>query len=427
MNRKGTILQEEDSQEPRKGVGKGYAVVYRHAFHYSVGTVGSKVITMLLFPLLASRLGFSATGIYDLVISSVAFIIPVLCLNIPNAVYRWLKEEDKTTAKEGFSNALALCLVAGIIILLIAFIVLLFHPVRFGWLATGIALTGIWLAFFQEALRGIGKVKVYSVVNIINNITFYSFALFALFPGTDKLSGVLTAVLLANVVSILVCLSQFPLADYFDHGLLSAQNRLSLLRYAVPLIINAMSWNLLLLLNKYLVFHYLGTEANGIFAVVHKTGMGVFFAGMLLYQAVQDHWISDSRLRYKEKEFWSMLKRVLLIGVLAWVMLLCGAWLYFGKLLPGLRGVILYLPLFGLAILFNVFSNYSGILYNYEKRSFSMAFTTISGALVSICLSFAFVRPWGLWGVFTGITLGAMAVMIMRLLNARKFFKQAGL
>lgn len=60
----------------------------------TISNFSSKILVFLLVPLYTSVLTTSEYGIYDLIISTVSLLFPILTLNITDAVMRFLMEKN---------------------------------------------------------------------------------------------------------------------------------------------------------------------------------------------------------------------------------------------------------------------------------------------------------------------------------------------
>lgn len=57
---------------------------------YAVGTFGTKILMFLLAPLYTYYLIPSEMGTYDVLLTTIGLLIPIISLQISDAVYRWI-------------------------------------------------------------------------------------------------------------------------------------------------------------------------------------------------------------------------------------------------------------------------------------------------------------------------------------------------
>ena len=72
-----------------------YAALSKNTVLFTVNSFGSKMISFLLVPLYTYVLNAKDFGTADLVTSTVSLLIPILTLNIQDAVLRFALDKDK--------------------------------------------------------------------------------------------------------------------------------------------------------------------------------------------------------------------------------------------------------------------------------------------------------------------------------------------
>ena len=66
---------------------------------YAIGNLGTKILNFLIVPLYTFFIEPEALGNYDLLITTVSLLSPILTLRISEAAYRWRIKEEKKPAK----------------------------------------------------------------------------------------------------------------------------------------------------------------------------------------------------------------------------------------------------------------------------------------------------------------------------------------
>ena len=61
---------------------------------YAVGTFGTKILMFLMAPLYTYYLSPSEMGTYDVLLTTIGWIMPIISLQISDAVYRWIIREN---------------------------------------------------------------------------------------------------------------------------------------------------------------------------------------------------------------------------------------------------------------------------------------------------------------------------------------------
>ncbi|MCE7993724.1 MAG: oligosaccharide flippase family protein [Roseivirga sp.] len=397
--------------------------ISRNAWIYALGTYSSKIISIIIFPIIAVELGYADTGRYDLVISTVAILGPVFSMQIADAIYRWLTDADDQNKVIGFTNGTAVLLTMTVLLAVITFFAKLSGPAPLLLVGAAILMSQMLLNTMMQVLRGNSQVKLYAGAMIVRSVVFTLGELWAVFYSENKLENVLAAFAVANLASLVVCVSWGIKRDQFSFHFLRWRHIKALLSYALPLVFNTLGWLLLINANKYIIKSQLGFEMNGIFAVAEKLATPVFFLGIFYFFSAQDHFHVKKDFKSLKGEFRQLLKKVSLITSGGVVLLLVGVYLLLPLIFPDLAASIEYLPLMVLANLFMILGVYLSIPYTYHKKSMALATTTLKGFVVTLVLSIALVNAMGLYGVYIGILAGTFLTMVLRVRFARSFFK----
>ena len=64
-------------------------------FVYAIGTFGTKFLSFLIVPLYTYYISTTDMGIYDILLSTVSLLSPLITLQISDAAYKWLLQEDQ--------------------------------------------------------------------------------------------------------------------------------------------------------------------------------------------------------------------------------------------------------------------------------------------------------------------------------------------
>lgn len=397
--------------------------ISKNAWIYSLGTYSSKIISLIIFPIIAVELGFEDTGKYDLVISTVAILGPIFSLQIGDAAYRWLSESSEKQKCIGFTISTLVLFAMVILLSITALFVRLIQPIPFLFIGYLILVSHMLLNTMMQILRGNGQIKLYTSAMIVRSVAFALGELWAVFYSENKLQNVLIAFAAANFLSLLICLSKGFKREQFSLQEANKINFKRVLNYAYPMVFNALSWVLLINVNKYIISSRLDYEMNGIFAVAEKLASPIFFLGIFYFFSAQDHYLSKANFQYLSKDFKQLIKKISLLTGLGVIALITGAYLLLPVFFPELEKSIVYLPLLTLANLVMIISIYLSIPYTYQKESLQQAVSTVVGILTTILLSLILIDYWGLTGVCIAILVGTLLTLTIRVRRNKVFFQ----
>lgn len=399
--------------------------IFKNAINYSIGNYSSKLIAILIFPIIVTYLGLENTGKLDLIISTVMVLTIVFSLQIGDAIYRWFNSQSLKEKQISFSNGIVIVMIMILLISILYVFAYYFYPYPKELLSVSylILVSQIIYSVFLQIVRGVGNVTRFTIVGIIKSVVFTTTSLLAVVFTENKLYNTLLALLGSNIICIIFSAWGLNFAIYFKRHFIDVFNARKLVNYSAPLILNALSWISFFTINKYVILSYLDLSDNGIFAVAEKLSSGVFFLGMFYYYSVQDHCLSSLNFEKEHSFFRKHIVKVALISIGSIVMVILGSWIVIPVFFPDLVASLKYLPWLAAANLFIILAGYFGILYNYKKQTFSMALTSFIGVVISVVLSLSLVSTFAVYGVCISILIGAIFVFIARLRYTLIFFQ----
>ena len=167
---------------------------------FTIGNLGSKLITFFLIPLYTTALTTSEYGVVDLVTTLGTVIAPVLTLNICESVMRFAL--DKNTDKNQITRIGTYLLLFGAIIGIVIFPFCYY----FNNISTYSVLVYLYIISLAASqiylcdLRGKELLLYYSIGNIIHTFLIAVFNIFFLIVLKKGIEGYLLAFILSNII-----------------------------------------------------------------------------------------------------------------------------------------------------------------------------------------------------------------------------------
>ena len=412
---------------------------------FMVGNFASRFLGFLLLPLYTHYLTASDFGYYDIVITTVSIIIPVITLQINDAMYRYLLDTDNEDEARRIVTSSFIVTIAGLAACCILFAVLMnFMNIPFKYpiliyLVT-LVLSGLW----QQIARGLKKNVVYSIsgvlftaVTLISNITLIilmGMRLEALFYSNiaASVSAIVYIELNIHVLKRMNWSSKKP-GQIKVPGASSPTRLLSiapaiplikkLAAYSAPLLPNALNWWILSACNRYIINYHIGTEANGIFAVSTKFPSILMAFNSVFYLAWQESAIQEYEAKDKNEFYTRMFNfymkfqfctMLVLLPVTRWGMMLMvdkafiDAWRYVPFLYAG--------------TVFMAFSTFYGTGYLSSKDTRGAFTTSIAGAGANVLLNLVLTPIMGIQAASLSNMLAFAGLWILRIFQTRKYF-----
>lgn len=408
-------------QEKRK-----YRDLSKNTILFTINSFGSKLISFLLVPLYTYVLSTNVYGTADLITSTVQLLVPVLTLNIQDAVLRFSldKEYDKRAViSVGIKhNFIGLILLLFGIIAVRGLRVLSLDNIYIYFLIMSFILNGLHNSFSMY-LKANDKVYVLVISGIIN--TLITCVLNILLLVTFK-NGI-TGYLIANVAGIFIAVCIMLICGgIYKEFRFKTEKKLSqaMIGYALPLVMNSVAWWINNASDKYILTFFCGIAVNGIFSVAYKiptilsTIQGVFY----------NSWSVSAITEFDENDsdgfmgtMYTLYSCMSILGC-SGIMLLNYplARILYAK---GFFEAWYYVPLLLLGATFNGIALFEGCMFTAVKKTKEVFRTTLIGAVVNTITNIVFIWLIGPLGAAIATMLGYFTVWLMRTIHLRGIVK----
>ncbi|NJD01436.1 MAG: hypothetical protein FIA99_02275 [Ruminiclostridium sp.] len=391
---------------------------------FMIGNFSSRFMGFLLLPLFTHYLTKSDLGYYDLVFVTVAIIIPVITLQINDAMYRYLLDTDSDVDAGRIITSSFTVTVAGLAACCVLFAVALrfmnipfSYPILF-YLIT-LVLSGLW----QQVARGLKRNVAYSVSGIIfTAVTLISNIVLILFMDM-KLEALFYSNIAASVSTVVYIELNIHILRKLNWSDRKPKLVKKLAAYSAPLLPNALNWWVVSTCNRYIINYFLGNDANGIFAVSTKFPSLLMAFNSVFYLAWQESAIEEYESKdknefytrmfnfYMKFQFCSML---VLLPVTRWGMTL----IVDKSFIDAWR----YVPFLYAGTVFMAFSTFYGTGYLSSKDTRGAFTTSVAGAGANVLLNLVLTPVMGIQAAALSSMLAFAGMWILRIFQTRKYF-----
>ena len=281
------------------------------------GTLCTKGIMFFMTPLFTRWLTSSEYGMFDLLITYITLLVPLLTLAIGEAVFRFILEKnDENDERIILSTTFFLDIIGIIISIVLAILAIIFFNVDKIIAISFISylITEIFYNFSMMAMRGEKKLSIYSLGNIlfVAGLAFFVY----IFVGKLKLglSGILFGYVCGDLIAIITIFTTAKLYTKINFKCFSIKTLKEMIKYSLPMIPNSISWWIVNVSDRTLISIFCGATYNAIYAVANKipalctTFFGVFH---LSWQQSAIETLNDKdRDKYYSSVFNNMIKIV---------------------------------------------------------------------------------------------------------------------
>ena len=391
---------------------------------FTISGFGSKIISFLFVPLYTYMLSTEEYGNLDLMSTTAQLMIPILTLNIQDAVLRFALDKEYDD-KKVINVALKVFGVSSVIMLVA---VVLFDRLRlfsvdssYIWYLFALYLTSSLYNILSMFLRATDKIKLFVICGLLN--TLITCGLNILFLLVLKLGvvGYMCASVAGSFVSIVL---MFLFGEIFRT--FGQKETLSLFikmaSYSLPLVANSLAWWVNNASDRYILTFFCGATINGIYAVSYKiptilsTVQGVFYNSWSISAITEfDKDDKDGFLG----NVYSMYSCISFIGCSAIMIfnIYIAKFLYSNDFYQAWQSV----PFLLLGTAFNGLGLFEGCLFTAVKKTKAVSYTTFAGAIINTMMNFALIPFIGAVGAAVATCLGYFATWIVRALQMRKF------
>ena len=403
-----------------------YTTLTKNMALFTISSFGSKILSFLLVPLYTQVFSTQEFGTADLLTSTVALLIPILTINIQDAVLRFTLDKDYS-ADDVISTGIRINF-AGSILLLMALIVLKWTRI----LQLDVSLV-MFLFFsfvfgslnncFTLYLKGKNKVPVLVVSGLLNTILVCALNILLLAVFSTGILGYL----IASVAGVVAAVGyQFFAGRIYKDIRLKKFTNLSMpmLKYSGPLIANSLAWWVNGTSGRYILTLFSGVAANGVFSIAYKIPTMLSTIQSIFYNAWSISAITEFDANDKDGfigKTYTMYSSISLLGC-SLIMLLnipLARLLYSGEFFMAWQCV----PFLLVGTAFNGIALFQGCIFVAVKDTKEVSKTTIVGACVNMLCNVVLIYFIGALGAALAAMFAYIVTYVMRAVKLVRIIK----
>lgn len=403
-----------------------YFYLFKNIGLLAMSQFATNFLSFFLVPLYTSVLTTAEYGTYDLFSATIGVLLPVLTMNIQEAILRF--SLDKRSNKEaivtvGIKYTFLSNLIFALCLLVNALLGISDVVREYSFL--------IFLLFFVQSLsgitttyaRGIEKIADLSASSILASATSISFNIIFLIVIKIGLNGYFLATIIGQFVQSLYLLIRTDILSHFRFKKYQTESK-DMITYSRPLIANSIAWWINNSLDKYVIVLFCGVAENGIFSVAGKIPsiMNVFqsiFNQAWTISAVKDYDYEDSNGFFsKTYRAYNCMMVMICSGIIMFDKFLARI-LYAKEFFLGWK----YVPWLTIAIVFGALSGFFSGLFAAVKDPKTISISTVAGAITNIALNIILTISIGAMGAAISTAVCYCEIWIIRLFHSKKYIK----
>ncbi|HEW0479657.1 TPA: oligosaccharide flippase family protein [Streptococcus pneumoniae] len=384
---------------------------------FALANFSSKILIFLLVPIYTRVLTTTEYGFYDLVYTTIQLFVPILTLNISEAVMRFLMK-DGVSKKSVFSIA-----VLDIFIGSIAFALLLLVNNLFS-LSDLISQYSIYIFvifvfytlnnFLIQFSKGIDKIGVTAISGVISTAVMLAMNVILLVVFDWGLLGFFIANVCGYVIPCIYTVSRLRLWELFEIKI-DKKLQWEMVYYALPLVLNILSWWVNNTSDRYIVTAIVGIQASAIISVAYKIPQILSTISAIFIQSWQ---ISAIKIQ-EDKSDTTFVSNMLLYYNALLLIIASGIILFVKPISNILFGISFYsawelVPFLIISSLFNAISGCIGAIMGAKMDTHNIAKSALVGMIANIILNIVLTFLMGPQGITISTLIASFLIFYMR-------------
>lgn len=389
----------------------------------AIGNLSTKAISFFLLPLYTAILSTHEYGVIDYIITLSMFCTPCISFLMDEAIFRFLIDcKNKEEKSIIISNSFILVFIGIILFLVIIYPILVYVKYKYIWCLILFVISDIIATMISALLRGIGRTDAFAVYNFISSTIQIILNVIFIAVFYWGIEGMLSAMIIGRVVATFVYIICLKLWQYIDLKKINIPKIKEMLKYAIPLIPNRVSWLIINLSSRIVIMNIMTSGALGIYAISSK------FANLMdmIYGFFYQSWKESSArvLQSNDRDdFYNLVYKYLKSFMYSIVLLITSFMPIIFKFLIAdtYLEAILYVPILLLATYFSNISGFYGGIFTAYKDTKIMGTSTIVAAIINLILMFIIINFWGLYAVAISALIANIVVYQYRKIKVKKY------
>lgn len=391
-----------------------------------LGKFCTQFLSFFLLPLYTNILSANEYGIYDLIVTYVALFVPVISLQMEMAIFRELIDVRSNCEKTSkiISSGIYSVVLQFIICLIGYYLISIFINIPYkNYIILNILAVMVSSVFMQIA-RGLGKNVEYSISSVIAGVSTILLNILFLVVLKFNVDGMIISAILSNIFAAIYIFISCKLYKKIKYSSVSKQTIHKLLKYSLPLVPNGLIWWIINVSDRTIISIFLGTGANGIYAVSNK------FSSILMqiFNIFNLSWTESASLHINDEdknEFFSgVFNKTLKYSLVVCLLIIVALPFLFNILISqSYSEAYIYIPILLVGMIFNIIVSFLGSIYVAKKLTKEVAKTSFGAGVLNILINVFLVKYIGIFAAAISTVLAFLTMSIFRIVDVQKYVK----
>ncbi|MGR6836805.1 lipopolysaccharide biosynthesis protein [Syntrophomonas erecta] len=402
-----------------------YKYLFKNIGLLTISNFGSKILVFFLVPLYTRVLSTAEYGSYDIVITTINLLLPILTLSISESVMRFTLDKNNDP-KETFTIGLKIVIRAWLFLILLIILNNKFNIIS---ILKTYSLYML-LLFFVNSLyrlcsqfaRGTEKIVDLSIAGVISSFAMVIFNVLFLLYFKLGIAGFFLANILSYLMAIIYYIFRLKIYSQIVITKTSTKMIKDMKDYSKPLTLNSISWWINNAADRYIVTWMCGLAVNGVYAIAYKIPSILEVFQSIFLQAWQISAVKSFEDNDKEI-FFSQIYNIYNF----FMVMLCSVLIIMVKFVAGILfanefyWAWVFVPVILLANVFGAMSGLIGGVFSAVKDTKIYSYSTTIGAITNIVLNIILIYLIGAMGAAIATATSYFVVWVIRLINSKKY------
>lgn len=389
--------------------------------------MGSKIITfamMIVYSFFIKER--SDFGYYDLCFSIILLLLTFTTLQLRDGTLRFLLETDNEKRRSQIVTFIYRTLLStSTICFIVTAIVASFTSIAYVWYSLALLIVMTFFEVVTQIARGLGKNKVFVLTGIISSLSIFVFSIALVVILDMGIKGIFITNILARLVALVYLDCKLKiLATYFRFKINVKSVAVDMLKYSIPLIPAALCWWLTSGSDRWFISHFVGLEANGVYAVAARFTGIIQVLAFTYYQAWQETSILQYHSPDRDKFFSSMLNSYISILVIILTLYTFALKLFYPLIVgSNYQASLQYIYPLGISALAFALVFFFDMGYQCAKDTKRSINGIVIAVIINVLCNIFLVAHYGAFGAIAASIITFIALVLYRIIDTKRYFK----
>lgn len=394
---------------------------------YSVGIIGSKLMTFALLPVYTHFISDPAEyGYFDLCLTACFMLMPFVTLQMRDGAFRFLLETqdgDQRSRIVTFINKTLF--ISTLVTLLAAAGMWLVYPKPYLGYIVALLIVMSFYDVYAQTVRGLGNNRSFVLVSIICSLAIAVFSVLFLVMGMGIL-GLFIANILARMIAVVaVDCREKVVAHYFKPSMNDLGNTgKEIIRFSLPLLPAGICWWFIGVSNRFFITENLGLHDSGIYGLASRLATVVQAIATIFLQTWQENAIQQYHSKDRNRFFSMVFNGYIISFAMVIILYAFGAKLLFPLLFnANYSASMVYLYPLCIATMLFALAGYFEIIYQCEKKTRRLLPPLLIAPVINVALNYLLINSMGIMGMVLSYAATYTFIIACRWIDTNKWVK----